>query len=138
MIRNVIAVHRIQCLALADVQVLTMADLVDMIVEHGEAVRIVTPAKLTINNKVVDKNMLWDYSLVFKSYGQLTVRGHWVYALGLADGSWMVVGSKKRPYPITTSSLVLPDNLSDSQLLEVTVTWQDCTELPASPVLRLF
>lgn len=130
MIKNVIAVHRLQCSALEVDSPVSMVNNIEFIKEHGDHLNIVVPAKLSINNKVVDKNMVWEFQLVFKTCEQLEVRGHWAYALDLADGTRLLIGSLNRPYPVTTSSHTLPDNLTDSQLMEITVTWVECTGMP--------
>lgn len=125
MVRNVIAVYRLQCSALQ-----SLASNIEMVKEHGERIDIVVPAKLSINNKVVDKNHVFDYQLVFKTCQKLEVRGHWAYAVDLADGCRLLIGSCSRPYPVTVSSQTIPDNLTDSQLTEVTVTISLRSELP--------
>lgn len=130
MIKNVIAVYRIQCLALEDSSSISLARNIDLIKGLGERIDIVVPAKLSINNKVVDKNHVFEYQLVFKTCEKLEVRGHWAYAVDLADGTSLLIGSNNRPYPVTTSSQTLPDNLTDSQLTEVAVTISLRSELP--------
>ena len=123
MISNVIKVYRIQC---SDVDRLDT----DPFLDTGEILNTIVPAKLTINNKVIDKNHLWEYQLVFRTCQDLQVSGHWAYLLKLANDKWMTLGSIQRPYPVTVSSKTLPDNLSDSQLWEVTVTWSTSSEAP--------
>ena len=123
MIKNVISVHRLQCSLLNKDYALNMVSNFTLIKSSGVEICIQVPAKLTINNKVVDKNRVREYQLVFKTCEQLDLNGHWAYAIGLADGSRLVIGSKERPYPVAVSSQVLPENMSDSQLVEVTVTW---------------
>lgn len=122
MISNVIAVYRVQC---ADVDRVDT----DPYFDFGPELNSIVPAKLSINNKVVDKNHLWEYQLVFRTCQDLQVIGHWAYVVHLANGKWMTIGSSQRPYPVTVSSRTLPDNLSDSQLWEVTVTWSNPTEV---------
>lgn len=123
MISNVIAVYRLYCSSVERVSP-------DIFINFGEEVNSVVPAKLSINNKVVDKNRLWEYKLVFRTCKDLHVAGHWAYLLKLANGKCIILGSKQRPYPVTVSSKTLPDNLSDSQLWEVTVSWSNKTEAP--------
>ena len=118
MISNVIAVYRVQC---ADVDRVDT----DPYFDFGPELNTIVPAKLSINNKVVDKNVLWEYKLDFRSCQDLQVDGHWVYVLKLANGKWLTLGTKDRPYPVTVSSKLLPDNLSDSQLWEVSVSWSN-------------
>lgn len=118
MISNVLAVYRFQC---SDVDKVYS----DPYFDYGDDLLTVVPAKLSINNKVVDKNILWEYKLDFRSCKDLEVNGHWVYVLKLATGKWLMLGTKDRPYPVMVSSKLLPDNLSDSQLWEVSVSWSN-------------
>lgn len=118
MISNVIAVYRVQC---SDVDRVDT----DPYFDFGPELNTIVPAKLSINNKVVDKNVLWEYKLDFRSCQDLQIDGHWAYVLKLANGKWLTLGTKDRPYPVTVSSKLLPDNLSDSQLWEVSVSWSN-------------
>lgn len=122
MVRNVIAVYRLQCFGLPDGN---MDALVEFMEEHGENLDIIVPGKFTYNNKVVDKNYLFEHQLVFRTCQDIDVKGHWAYLMKLADGGKIIIGSFSRPYPVTVSSRTLPDNLTDSQLNEVTVTWSE-------------
>ena len=123
MISNVIAVYRVQC---SDVDRVDT----DPYFDFGPELNTIVPAKLSINNKVVDKNILWEYKLDFRSCQDLQVDGHWAYVLKLANGKWLTLGTKDRPYPVTVSSKLLPDNLSDSQLWEVSVSWSNKAQAP--------
>ena len=123
MISNVIAVYRVQC---SDVDRVDT----DPYFDFGSELNTIVPAKLSINNKVVDKNILWEYKLDFRSCQDLQVDGHWAYVLKLANGKWLTLGTKDRPYPVTVSSKLLPDNLSDSQLWEVSVSWSNKAQAP--------
>ena len=122
MIRNVIAVHRLPCVAIKN---LSAAAAADLILDSGTNLNILVPAKLSYNNKVVDKNMLWETKLVFRTCQEPTDNEHYAYRLTLADGQVIVLGSGERPYPVTTTAVNISDNMSDSQLTEVTVTLQD-------------
>ena len=123
MISNVVAVYRIQC---SDVDRVST----DPYFNFGDDLISVVPAKLSINNKVIDKNRLWEYQLVFRTCQDLNLIGHWAYILKLANGKWMILGTSQRPYPVAVSSKTLPENLSDSQLWEVTVTWSNSSKAP--------
>lgn len=122
MIRNVIAVHRLPSVAIKN---LSAAAAADLILDSGTNLNILVPAKLSYNNKVVDKNMLWETKLVFRTCQEPTDNEHYAYRLALADGQVIVLGSGERPYPVTTTAVNISDNMSDSQLTEVTVTLQD-------------
>ena len=123
MISNVVAVYRIQC---SDVDRVST----DPYFNFGDDLISVVPAKLSINNKVIDKNRLWEYQLVFRTCQDLNLIGHWAYILKLANGKWMILGTSQRPYSVAVSSKTLPENLSDSQLWEVTVTWSNSSKAP--------
>ena len=127
MIRNVIAVHRLPCVAIKN---LSAAEAADLILDSGTNLNILVPAKLSYNNKVVDKNFLWESKLVFRTCQEPTDNEHYAYRLTLADGQVIVLGSGERPYPVTTTAVNISDNMSDSQLTEVTVSLQD-TRKPA-------
>ena len=122
MIRNIIAVYRIQC---SDID----RAISDPNFDFGDKLNSISPATLFINSKVVDKNYLWEYKLVFRICHDLEVHGHWAYVLKQADGRWMILGTINRPYTVTISSKELPDNLSDNQLWQVTVTWNNKSQV---------
>ncbi len=88
-----------------------------------EPVAIETPARLSINNKVVDKNKVVELQMVYRTCQHLPSAGRYVYKARMASGAEVVIGGTGRPYPVTVSSRTLPDNLTDSQLEEVTVTY---------------
>lgn len=123
MISNVIAVYRLQCFSMLSGFQNSASKLFGHIKENGDELNIVSPAKFSCSNKVSDKARLYEYMLTFKSCEELEVAGHYAYALEMADGSKCVLGSDERPFPVTVSSRTLPDNLSDSQLWEVSVSY---------------
>lgn len=47
-----------------------------------------------------------------------------VYRLTAADGTQYILGSKSRPFPITTEENPFPSNPTESSLKKVTVKWQ--------------
>lgn len=85
-------------------------------------VRIQVPAKLTIINKVDDKNTVWTSTLQFRTCEDCSDRKHACYRVHLSDGRKLLIGSSERPYPVTVVNDSMPDNVNDSQLQEVTVT----------------
>ena len=87
-----------------------------------EQVKIQVPAKLSIINKVEDKNTVWTTTLTFRTCEDRSDRRHACYLVTLASGEKLLIGSCQRPYPVTTVSDSIPDNVTDSQLQEVTVT----------------
>ena len=130
MIRNVIAVDRILSLAL-DGMSWVSDGAVSVPVDIGwESLSIQVPAKLSISNKVDAKNVVWTAQLVFRTCQDVSGAGHWCYRVRLASGESLLIGSCERPYPVTLVSEVLPDNLTDSQLQEVTVTLSSGRRIP--------
>ena len=85
-------------------------------------VRIQVPAKLTIINKVDDKNTVWTTTLQFRTCEDCSWRKHACYRVHLSDGRKLLIGSSSRPFPVTVTNDSMPDNVTDSQLQEVTVT----------------
>lgn len=121
-LKNVIAVAAVQSYDLEGVErkspgVVSVPDSVPW-----EQVEIQVPAKLSIINKVEDKNTVWTTTLTFRTCEDRFDRKHPCYMVTLANGKRLLVGSSERPYPVTVTSETMPDNLTDSQLQEVTVT----------------
>lgn len=129
-LNNVIAVYVCQSSDL-DGMYLKKPDVV-VIPDHDSwhPIKIQVPGKLTINNKVEDKNSLIATSLTFRTCEALTADGHPVYRVSLADGRQLLIGSSTRPYPVTTITESMPENLTDSQLNEVTVTLSSVARPP--------
>lgn len=123
MIKNVVAVYRLQCLNMPSASQKSLSQIFATMKENGDGLNIVLPAKFSDNNKVSDKARLYEYQLVFRTCEDLDVNGHWAYAVVFADGTCCILGSDSRPYPVTVSSRTLPDNFQDSQLREVTVSY---------------
>lgn len=131
MVQNVISVSMIDSVDLEDV-IRSSADNKVTVPNNLQTipVKIHVPAKLTINNKVEDKNTLWQTTLVFRTCQDVFSRRHMCYIVALADGTRYLIGSKDRPYPVTAISETKPENLSDSQLNEVTVTLTSTAKPP--------
>lgn len=128
-IQNVIAISRCPCSAIMGAS--RVNDAVSGIPSNVlSEIEIRTPAKLSINNKVEGGVTVYSHQLVFRTCENIECRGHWAYVLRLADGKQLLMGSYERPYPVTVSSRTLPDNLSDSQLWEVTVSLTTRLDLP--------
>lgn len=128
-IKNVIAVDRKPC---SEISGLTRNPNGTISVPEieWENLEIQVPAKLSVINKVESKNMVWQVQLVFRTCENLDVNGHWAYRITLANGEKLLIGGHERPYPVTVSAENLPDNMNDSQLLEVTVTFSSGSRLP--------
>lgn len=87
-------------------------------------------AQLSISDKVEDKNTVWTVKLVFKTCEEFGDRGRWAYRCKLVDGSYRLIGSNERPYPITSVLENMPENVTENQLNEITVNWQSAHFIP--------
>ena len=91
---------------------------------NWQDMKILVPARLTINHKTDGKVSITEVVLVFRTCLDQTDNGqHYCYKVTLADGEKYLIGDSERPYPVTTSSLALSDSVKDSQLNEVTVNY---------------
>lgn len=121
-IRNIIAVYVAEASGLSGMILSSLGKVTLPQELRWTPVIIEVPARLTINNKVEDKDMAWQSTLVFRTCEDISTRGHKVYRVSMADGTQLLIGSDQRPYPVTTVTSSLPDNMTDTQLNEVTVT----------------
>ena len=87
-------------------------------------------AQLSISDKVEDKNTVWTVKLVFKTCEEFGDRGRWAYRCKLVDGSYRLIGTDERPYPVASVLENMPENVTDNQLNEVTVNWQSAHVIP--------
>lgn len=87
-------------------------------------------AQLSISVKVEDKNTVWTVKLVFKTCEEFGDRGRWAYRCKLVDGSYRLIGTEERPYPVASVLENMPENVTDNQLNEVTVNWQSAHFIP--------
>lgn len=122
-LKNVIGIDRVPCDQLTGLFRKSATEVTIPQNTPWEELCILTPAKLSYNNKVDGKNTIWQTQLVFRTREELGYSGHWAYRLTLANGQQLLMGTGVRPYPVTIINQILPDNLSDSQLVEVTVTY---------------
>lgn len=97
---------------------------------NWEAITIKPHARLTCEEKTEDRNTIWTATLTFKAFGQLEHGGRWAYRCRLSNGEYRLVGTDARPYPVTKYTESHPENVTDSQLTEVTVTWQTPCSIP--------
>ena len=87
-------------------------------------------AQLTVTDKIEDKVRVWTAKLVFRTCGDLPERDRYAYRCRLVDGRYRLIGTHESPYPVTSVSEVMPEKVADSQLTEVTVTWQSDRFIP--------
>ena len=87
--------------------------------------------QLSVSDKVEDKATVFTAKLVFKTCEAFGDRGRWAYRCRLSDGQYRLVGSDQRPYPIASVLEIMPENVTENQLNEVTVTWQSPYFIPS-------
>lgn len=129
--RNVIAIDRIPVTSIVGFQ-RTGANSVKL--NDGilwQPLTIKVPARLTITDKIENGVRLYTAQLVFKVCQDDV--GDWnrqAFRCHTADGRQVLIGSDKRPYPVATVSDPRPDNMTDSQLCEVTVNYTSASQIP--------
>ena len=95
-----------------------------------EELEIKPHAQLTISDRLEDKNRVWTAKLVFKTCSEPVGGGPYAYRCRLTDGRYKLVGSDGRPYAVTTVNMTMPENITENQLVEVTVNWQSPHFIP--------
>lgn len=95
-----------------------------------QSLKIKPHAQLTISDKVEDRTTVFTAKLVFKTCEQFDDHGRWAYRCKLSDGRYRLIGSDERPYPIASVLENMPENVTENQLNEVTVTWQSPRLIP--------
>lgn len=95
-----------------------------------EPLNIKPHAQLSIIDKQEDKNTVYDAKLVFKTFGDFSKRKRWAYRCLLSNGQYRLIGSDDRPYPVTSVNENMPENVTENQLIEVTVNWKSPRYIP--------
>jgi hypothetical protein len=128
--RNVIAIDRVPVSSLSGFQRVGTG----RVKLNGETpwqpISIKVPARLTVSEKIEDGVRLHTAQLVFRTCEDAGDLGRWAYRCRTADGKEILIGTPERPYPVGTVTKNHPDNMSDSQLDEVTVTWTSSLTIP--------
>ena len=88
-------------------------------------------ALLTVSDKQDNKVTVWTAKLVFKTCESLAGREHYAYRVGLTNGQYRLIGTDERPYPVASVVESMPENATENQLNEVTVTWQSPRFIPS-------
>lgn len=95
-----------------------------------QPLKIKPHAQLTISDKVESGCTVWSAKLIFKTCEESGDRDRWAYRCRLLDGRYRLIGSDERPYPMASVQEIMPEKAADSQLDEVTVTWQSARFIP--------
>ena len=95
-----------------------------------ETLSIKPHAQLSIVDKQEDKNTVWDAKLVFKTCEDFSKRKRWAYRCLLSNGQCRLIGADDRPYPVTSVNENMPENVTENQLSEFTVSWKSPRFIP--------
>ena len=128
--RNIIAIDRIRAGAIIGIQKISDSHVSISSLTSWESIPIKVPARLTLSEKIEDGVRIYTAQLVFRTCEEPKDYRRMVYRCKTADGRFFLIGSNDRPYPVTTLTLNLPDNLTDSQLSEVTVNYSSASKIP--------
>ena len=128
--RNIIAIDRVPVLSIFGYKQVSEGSVKVDISTPWQTLPIRVPARLTISNKIEDGVRLHTAQLVFRTCEDPGDMGRWAYRCHTADGKEILIGTPERPYPVGTVTRNHPDNMTDSQLDEVTVTWTSCHGIP--------
>ena len=95
-----------------------------------EPLKIKPHAHLTISDKVESKNTIWTAKLVFKTCKEYGNRERMAYRCRLQDGSYRLLGTDERPYPMASVVEDMPESVTENQLNAVTIDWQSARFIP--------
>ena len=87
-------------------------------------------AQLTISDKRENNNTVWTAKLVFKTCEEFGDRSRWAYRCLLTNGQYRLIGTDERPYPVASVVETMPENVTENQQNEVTVSWQSPHFIP--------
>ena len=128
--KNVIGIDRLQSGSIVGLRKLSSSSVAISSSNSWKNIPIKVPARLTISDKVDDGVRLHNAQLVFRTCDEPQEIERMVYRCKTADGRYYLIGNNERPYPVTTVNDNHPDNMTDSQLYEVTVNYTSVGKIP--------
>lgn len=128
--KNVIGIDRLQSGSIVGLRKLSSSSVSISSSNSWKNIPIKVPARLTISDKVDDGVRLHTAQLVFRTCDEPQEIERMVYRCKTADGKYFLIGNNDRPYPVTTVNDNHPDNMTDSQLYEVTVNYTSAEKIP--------
>ena len=128
--KNVIGIDRLQSGSIVGLRKLSSTSVAISSSNSWKNIPIKVPARLTISDKVDDGVRLHTAQLVFRTCDEPQEIERMVYRCKTADGKYFLIGNNDRPYPVTTVNDNHPDNMTDSQLYEVTVNYTSAEKIP--------
>ena len=129
--RNIIAIDRVPVSSIIGYKRISEDRVRVDISTPWQTLPIKVPARLTISDKIDDGVRIYTAQLVFRSCEELSDGGRWAYRCKTASGNYYLIGTDKRPYPVGTVTTNHPDNMTDNQLSEVTVTYTSAEPIPS-------
>ena len=128
--KNVIGIDRLQSGSIVGLRKLSSSSVSISSSNSWKNIPIKVPARLTISEKVDDGVRRHTAQLVFRTCDEPQEIERMVYRCKTADGKYFLIGNNDRPYPVTTVNDNHPDNMTDSQLYEVTVNYTSAEKIP--------
>ena len=128
--KNVIGIDRLQSGSIVGLRKLSASCVSISSVNSWVNIPIKVPARLTISDKIEDGVRLHAAQLIFRTCEEPHEIERMVYRCKTADGRYYLIGNNERPYPVTTVNDNHPDNMTDSQLYEVTVNYTSAGKIP--------
>ena len=95
-----------------------------------QSVRIKPHAHLSISDKTEDKNRVWSVKLTFKTCEAMGDHDRFAYRCRLQDGRYRLIGSSERPYPVASVNENMPEDVTENQLNEATISWSSPQFIP--------
>ena len=95
-----------------------------------QSLPIKVPAQMKISDKIEDGVRIYTAQLVFRTCEERMDLKRLAYRCCTASGKYLLIGTPERPYPVSTVTQNHPDNMTDNQLDEVTVSYTSTTRIP--------
>ncbi len=128
MIYSVIKIERCRCSLVRMEQYGDQAVVTSHFFQPVEGLNV--PAKMTFDEEVEDKETIYTSELTFSTCSEINHEGNrWAYRITLADGTVYIMGSYRRPFPITTKKRTMGP-VTGSQIPQYTVLLRNIVPLP--------
>lgn len=127
---NIIAIDRVSASQLTGFQRIGTESVKISADVSWQSINIKVPARLIISDKIEDGVRLHTSQLIFRTCESVRDLKRYVYRCRTADGNYILIGAPERPYPVGTVTVSHPDNMTDSQLDEISVSWTSGHRIP--------
>ena len=129
-LKIVISVERTKCKNLSGVKFISPTKVKVPSDVNWQAITVRAHPSLTIADKIDDKVRMFTSTLKFSTADDMTNRDKFAYRVKLTDGTYRLIGTYERPYPITLAQENMPEKETDNQMTDVTVTYTNARNLP--------